>query len=478
MLSYTKHSIKQRNSLTPNFQSIAKRKSLFSIEQNEQSIFPYEIQSNYFVENLYSTEQMISEKKCRKSINVSGLNTRKSLNGAMRKSISTFNNDNTILKQQFHFQFINKLPKEYDIWIEYDESDGINGYYMHCIRTDAFQIEIDDQPIMSLVEYNQLQKIEQRRRSIGINIDWDLNLIEENDEKRKKKLITMKGIDTKGNENKIIEKTSKQTSERSPEKTPILLSPQSKSPKSKSPLRSPLSSPRSKVIMTKRVNQHNENNNDTDDLLRIESLDKPKEEKNVSSVSMRKQRMRNTKLNNRMNTVQSLHVDSLNSDLLEEINKMNIALDLTELNTINEFQSINDPSILEAMNTLNALNPKSTSTRRSISNTDIDINFDSIDNNQKEDFKEENHLQHNNEKALHVNGGLYLKDFVNEEIKIVGYSKNGNLIPFDASIQNIIVDRILCSKTTILEFDRIPNIRIKKFDLFDAKSGLLVPENE
>ena len=83
-----------------------------------------------------------------------------------------------------------------------------------------------------------------------------------------------------------------------------------------------------------------------------------------------------------------------------------------------------------------------------------------------------------NEKTLHVNGGVYLKDFVNKEIKIVGYSKNGNLIPFDASIENIIIDQILCSKTTIIEFDRIPNIRIKKFELFDDKSDLLIQKNE
>ena len=157
---------------------------------------------------------------------------------------------------------------------------------------------------------------------------------------------------------------------------------------------------------------------------------------------------------------------------------MNIALNLNELNTIDEFQSISDPSILEAMNTLNALNQKCTSPRRSFSNTNVDTNFDSVDNDQNEDFKEKNNSEYNNEKALHINGGLYLKDFFNEEIKIVGYSKNGNLIPFDESIQNIIVDRILCSKTTIIEFDKIPNIRIKKFELLDTKPGLLIPEEK
>lgn len=457
MLPYTKQQIKQRNSLTPNFRSVARRKSLFGTEQNEQIIFPFESQSRYLVENPYSTKTIVEpEKKSRKSINVSGISSRQVQNSIIRKSMSAINNENQISQQQFYFQFINELPKEYDIWIEYDESDG---YYMRCTRTNAFQIEINNQPIMSLVEYNQLQKIEQRRKSIGVNIEW-------NELPISTELPSINDI----HEKKMNEKT-------------VIKSPKSKSP-NKSPLRSPLSSPRSRVIMTKRINQQNEN---TDDLLRIESLDEPKEEKNDSSVSMRKQNKRNTKMNNRMNTVQSLHVDSLNGDLLEEINKMNAALDLTELNTINEFQSISDPSILEAMNTLNAINPKSTSSRKSFSNTDVDTNVGNVGNDQKERFKEKTtiridskekvNLQRCDEKTLHVNGGVYLKDFVNEEIKIVGYSKNGNLIPFDASIQNIIVDRILCSKTTILEFDRIPNIRIKKFDLFDAKPGLLIPEN-
>lgn len=471
MLPYTKQQIKQRNSLTPNFRSVARRKSLFSIEQNEQIIFPFESRSRYLVENPYSTKTIVEpEKKSRKSINVSGISSRQVQNSIIRKSMSAINNENQISQQQFYFQFINELPKEYDIWIEYDESDGIDGYYMRCTRTNAFQIEINDQPILSLVEYNHLQKIEQRRKSIGVNIEWDELPIST-------ELPSINDI----HEKKMNEKTVIKSSQT---KSPKSKSPNSKSP-NKSPLRSPLSSPRSKVIMTKRVNHQTEN---TDDLLRIESLDEPKEEKNDSSVSMRKQSKRNTKMNNRMNTVQSLHVDSLNGDLLEEINKMNAALDLTELNTINEFQSISDPSILEAMNTLNAINPKSTSSRKSFSNTDVNTNVGIVGNDQKERFKEKTtiridskekvNLQRCDEKTLHVNGGVYLKDFVNEEIKIVGYSKNGNLIPFDSSIQNIIVDRILCSKTTILEFDRIPNIRIKKFDLFDAKPGLLIPENQ
>ena len=474
MLPYTKQSLnKKRSSLNQNVKYGNKRKSLFSNEQSEQVIFPYQSKSHFFVENPYSDKYQNIDLKCaqkgsRKSINVSEVNTREynkfqdNAINVLRKSFSTFNSENQLLQQQLRSQFINELQGEYDIWIEYHQYNGSNGYYMYCIRNNAFQLEMDNQPVMSLVEYNQLQKIEQRRKSIGVNIDW-------NELPISTELPSINDIYEKKMSEKIVIK-SQQTK-----------SPKSKSP-NKSPLRSPLSSPRSRVIMTKRINQQTEN---TDDLLRIESLDEPKEEKNDSSVSMRKQSKRNTKMNNRMNTVQSLHVDSLNSDLLEEINKMNAALDLTELNTISEFQSISDPSILEAMNTLNAINPKSSSSRKSFSNTDFDTN---VRNEQKEHFKEKTtiridskekiNLQRCDEKTLHVNGGLYLKDFVNEEIKIVGYSKNGNLIPFDASIQNIIVDRILCSKTTILEFDKIPNIRIKKFDLFDAKPGLLVPENK